>query len=141
MIDIKSLIPHREPFLFVDEVVELSQEEIVARKVFTDSEDFYSGHYPDHPITPGVILCETVFQTAAILVLKRFKLEEGMQPVLARIEDARFKSIVPPNEPLIIFANLIEKCGQFFIMSGKIVKANDQSLVLKIKFTLALTNA
>ena len=138
MIDIKSLIPHREPFLFVDEIVDLTEEGIVAKKIFRETEDFYRGHYPDHPITPGVILCEAVFQTAALLVLKKFPLQAGTQPVLARIEDARFKSIVRPNESLTISANLIEKCGQFFIMSGKIVKASDQTLVLKIRFTLAL---
>ncbi|MDE6576020.1 MAG: beta-hydroxyacyl-ACP dehydratase [Opitutales bacterium] len=139
MIDIQALIPHRDPFLFVDLVLSLEETSILAEKTFHATDDFYRGHYPGNPITPGVLLCETVFQTAAILVLKRVPLKPDMMPVLARIEDARFKAIVRPEEKLHIKAQLQERCGKFFLMSGEILKEPDRKQALKIQFSLALT--
>ncbi|MDR2371644.1 MAG: beta-hydroxyacyl-ACP dehydratase [Puniceicoccales bacterium] len=136
MIDIKATIPHREPFLFVDSIIDIGERVVIAQKTFPSTEYFYGGHYPDNPITPGVILCETVFQTAAILVLTNFPNEKGL-PVLAKIEEARFRSIVKPNEVLKITAELEEKYGKFFLMNGTIHKA-DGVLALKIKFSLAI---
>ena len=134
---IENIIPHRAPFLFIDRVVKLEGERIVAEKTFGLGTDFYRGHYPGNPITPGVILCEAVFQAAAILVLKRYPLEKG-DPVLAKIEEARFKAIVRPGEKLSIEAKLEEKAGKFYLMSGNIFKSEDIN-VLKIKFCLALS--
>jgi 3-hydroxyacyl-[acyl-carrier-protein] dehydratase len=136
MIDIKNTIPHREPFLFIDRVVALTNEKIVTEKTFSATNDFYKGHYPGNPITPGVILCEVVFQSAAILILKLFPLLEMQVPVLARIEEARFRSIVKPNELLTIEAEFCEKIGKFFLMTGSIFKS--KTAVLKIKFALAV---
>ena len=140
MIDIKSVIPHREPFLFVDQVIELGDRIIITKKIFRHTENFYLGHYPNCPITPGVILCETIFQSAAILILKNFPIKSDEQPVLARIENARFKAIVYPDEELEIQARLREKCGKFFLMDGQIFKSTDSSLVLKVDFSLAVTH-
>ncbi|MDR1590794.1 MAG: beta-hydroxyacyl-ACP dehydratase [Puniceicoccales bacterium] len=136
MIDIKTTIPHREPFLFVDSVIDIGERTIVAGKTFSPTEYFYGGHYPSNPITPGVILCETVFQTAAILVLKNFPEAAGV-PVLAKIEEARFRSIVKPGEALKITAELEEKYGKFFLMNGSIHRTDGTS-VLRIKFSLAV---
>lgn len=136
MMDIKATIPHREPFLFVDTVESIDEKKIVTRKIFTENEYFYKGHYPSNPITPGVILCEVVFQTAAVLILKNFPLEKGT-PVLAKIEEARFKSIVKPNEVLEITAELEEKYGKFFLMNG-VIRKYKEILVLKTKFSLAI---
>jgi 3-hydroxyacyl-[acyl-carrier-protein] dehydratase len=136
MIDIKATIPHREPFLFVDSVIDIGKQIVVARKIFPPTEYFYGGHYPGNPITPGAILCETVFQTAAILILTNFPEAKGI-PVLAKIEEARFRSIVKPDETLEITVELEEKYGKFFLMNGTIRKT-DGVLVLKIKFSLAI---
>jgi len=57
MSEITQLIPHRPPFLFVDEIVSESAEGLVARRTWRADEDFYRGHYPGAPITPGVLLC------------------------------------------------------------------------------------
>jgi 3-hydroxyacyl-[acyl-carrier-protein] dehydratase len=136
IIDVKNTIPHRDPFLFIDRVIALESNKIVAEKTFSGADDFYKGHYPGNPITPGVILCETVFQTAAVLILKLFPLQEMQVPVLAKIEEARFRSIVKPNEPLVIAAEFCEKVGKFFFMTGSISKG--EAAVLKTKFSLAL---
>ncbi|MDR0418307.1 MAG: beta-hydroxyacyl-ACP dehydratase [Puniceicoccales bacterium] len=139
MIDIKSLIPHREPFLFVDSILSIDEKKIVTYKMFSKEERFYEGHYPNNPITPGVILCEAMFQTAAALILKNFPSEKGT-PVLAKIEETRFKSIVKSEELLKITAELGEKYNNFFLMSGIIQKA-DGTTVLKIKFSLAINES
>ena len=62
---VTDLIPHRPPFLFVDEIVSHDDLGLVAKRTWRAEEDFYRGHYPGAPITPGVLLCEAVFQTAA----------------------------------------------------------------------------
>jgi 3-hydroxyacyl-[acyl-carrier-protein] dehydratase len=77
---ILSLIPHRPPFLFVDEIVSESADGLVARRTFRAEEDFYQGHYPGAPITPGVLLCEAVFQTGA-LYMARSMAGQGVRPV------------------------------------------------------------
>jgi 3-hydroxyacyl-[acyl-carrier-protein] dehydratase len=137
VISIEDTIPHRDPFLFVDRVTAVEGHKITAEKIFPQTTDFYGGHYPGNPITPGVILCETVFQTGAILILKPFPTLKMQTPVLACIEDAQFKSIVKPDEPLIIEAEFDEKIGKFFMMKGTILK-QDHTIALRIKFSLAL---
>ena len=67
MKDLKDLIPHREPFLFVDRVLEQSENTIKAERVVKDDEFYFKGHYPGNPILPGVLLCEAMFQAGAIL--------------------------------------------------------------------------
>ena len=67
---IKAAIPHREPFLLLDEIVEQTDARIVCRKTFTGDEFWYRGHYPDFPITPGVLLCEAAMQAGAVLLSK-----------------------------------------------------------------------
>ena len=167
MIDIQSYIPHRFPFLFVDEILSLSETEIVAKKTFSlDDDSFYQGHYPSNPITPGVIICESVFQTAAVLLsvnntaskqsidsnnqntIQKEKTKQldninstseniytKLVPVLSKIENARFKSIVRPGEEILISAKIVEQIGKFSILSG-IVKKTDNTVVLRINFTL-----
>ena len=67
---IKAAIPHREPFLLIDEIVEQSENRIVCRKTFTGDEFWYAGHYPKFPLTPGVLLCEAAMQAGAVLLSK-----------------------------------------------------------------------
>ena len=65
---IKAAIPHREPFLLIDEIVEQDDSRIVCRKQFAGDEFWYAGHYPNHPLTPGVLLCEAAMQAGAVLL-------------------------------------------------------------------------
>ena len=96
--EILQAIPHRPPFLFVDEVVEQSVDSLTAKKHVDASEAFFEGHYPGNPIMPGVLISEAVFQTGAIfltrLLAAELESDSDMVPVLTKIVDARFRSIV-----------------------------------------------
>jgi 3-hydroxyacyl-[acyl-carrier-protein] dehydratase len=136
---ILQLIPHRPPFLFVDEIVSESPDGLVARRTWRAEEDFYRGHYPGAPITPGVLLCESVFQTAAIFIAKQTqgsgaKPGEGL-PLLAKISDVRFRSPVYPGDTVTIEVKRNDAMGGFTMMSG-IIKNGDKR-VLTVDFSVA----
>ena len=113
-------IPHRPPFLFVDEIVEISDTKIVTRKLICPDADFLQGHYPGNPIMPGVLICECCFQAGALLVARRIDPEhsDGV-PVLTRIQDARFKRIVRPGETLRVEVTLDDELGGAYYMTGR----------------------
>lgn len=134
---ILQLIPHRPPFLFVDQIVSESADGLVARRTFHAEEDFYKGHYPHAPITPGVLLCEAVFQTGA-LFMARSMAGQGSQsgvPLLAKISDVRFRNPVFPGETITIEVKRKEVLGGFTMMSGSI-KSGDKR-VLTVDFSVA----
>jgi 3-hydroxyacyl-[acyl-carrier-protein] dehydratase len=97
---IESIIPHRDPFLFLDEVLELEPGvRVVARKAVTGEEWFFAGHFPGRPIMPGVIMVEAMAQAGAVAALS---LEEnrGKLALFAGIDDVRFKRVVEPGDEL-----------------------------------------
>ncbi|MDQ8203179.1 3-hydroxyacyl-ACP dehydratase FabZ family protein [Pelagicoccus sp. SDUM812003] len=142
--EILQAIPHRPPFLFVDEIVEQTDDYLTTRRFVSETESFFEGHYPGNPIMPGVIISEAVFQTGAIY-LTRLLADEILEdpelvPVLTKISDARFKSIVKPNETLYITARYKEKLGRFIFMDGS-VKTEDGRRVMTVSFSVALAKA
>jgi 3-hydroxyacyl-[acyl-carrier-protein] dehydratase len=98
--EVEKLIPHRPPFLFVDEIVSHEGEVLVAKRTWRADEDFYKGHYPGAPITPGVLLSESVFQTGACLMAKLMAGAAGQGggvPLLSKVSDIRFRLPVYPG--------------------------------------------
>ena len=142
--EILQAIPHRPPFLFVDEVVEQSVDSLTAKKHVDASEAFFEGHYPGNPIMPGVLISEAVFQTGAIfltrLLAEELESDSGMVPVLTKIVDARFRSIVRPGDDLYITVKLKEKAGRFIFMAGG-VKNGEGKRVMNVTFSVALAKA
>jgi 3-hydroxyacyl-[acyl-carrier-protein] dehydratase len=133
------LIPHRPPFLFIDEIVGETAEGLTARRTLRADEAFYEGHYPGAPITPGVLLCEAVFQTGALYMARQAeaagaKPGEGV-PLLAKITDVRFRNPVFPGETITIDVKKKESLGGFTMMSGS-VKSGDKR-VLSLEFAVA----
>lgn len=140
MTAVTDLIPHRPPFLFVDEIVSHDADGLVAKRTWRAEEDFYRGHYPGAPITPGVLLCEAVFQTAACyLALKAraagAKPGEGV-PLIAKISDVRFRNPVYPGDTITLEVKHKDALGGFTMLSGSIKKA-DGTRVLNIDFSVA----
>jgi 3-hydroxyacyl-[acyl-carrier-protein] dehydratase len=100
--EIEQIIPHREPFLFLDEVLELEAGvRVVARKRVRGDEWFFPGHFPDRPIMPGVIMVEALAQAGAVAVLSEPE-NQGKLALFAGIDDVRFKRIVEPGDELIL---------------------------------------
>jgi 3-hydroxyacyl-[acyl-carrier-protein] dehydratase len=91
---VTAVIPHRPPFLFVDEIVELTKERVVGKRTFRAEEDFFKGHFPEHPVVPGVILMEGLAQTMAYAALHGTKAERVF---LIGIEKARFRAMITPG--------------------------------------------
>lgn len=88
---IKSIIPHREPFLFLDRIVSIDNDRIVAIKEVRGDEDFFRGHFPDYPVMPGVLIVEALAQAGGVLLLKG---KEDKVPLFLGIEKVRFLSLI-----------------------------------------------
>ncbi|MDR1790031.1 MAG: beta-hydroxyacyl-ACP dehydratase [Opitutaceae bacterium] len=131
------LIPHRPPFLFVDAIVSENDDTLVARRLWRADEPFYQGHYPGAPITPGVLLCEALFQTGALYMTRKMPQIAGALPILARIENVRFRAPVFPGETTFIEARKKETVGAFVLMSGSIRNAKNER-VLSADFAVTI---
>lgn len=116
--EIEKIIPHRAPMLLIDEVLSQTEDSLVAQKTFLPEEFFFQGHYPDHPLVPGVILCETSMQAGAILLAK-FASEGKGVPVATRLNDVKFKRMVHPHDTVQIEVKLIERVANAFFLSAK----------------------
>lgn len=140
--EIYQTIPHREPFLFVDRIVEIREDGAVAERLIREDEPQFQGHYPGNPIMPGVLLCEAVFQTAAIYMANRMKVKAADEnasekvPILTRISDAKFKQIVRPGDLLRIEADYKEAMGRFHFMRGRVLL--NGKVAVSVEFGLAL---
>jgi 3-hydroxyacyl-[acyl-carrier-protein] dehydratase len=144
---IKAAIPHREPFLLLDEIVEQSAERIVCRKHFTGDEFWYRGHYPHFPITPGVLLCEAAMQAGAVLLAGVFRSDESSTgkrvsgtvscaggqempscemvpdpffPVATRANNVQFKQMVLPGDTIEIEVELVEQMSTAYFLKARV---------------------
>jgi 3-hydroxyacyl-[acyl-carrier-protein] dehydratase len=120
--EVKAAIPHREPFLFVDEIVECEGNRILCKKTFQADEYFFVGHYPGNPIVPGVLQCEAAMQAGAILLTRIFKDEElnGRLPVVAGLDKVRFKEMVRPGDTLLLEVKFKNKMAGVYFLDAKV---------------------
>jgi 3-hydroxyacyl-[acyl-carrier-protein] dehydratase len=133
--EIYAAIPHREPFLLVDEILERTETRIVGTKVFTGKEDFFAGHYPGFPLVPGVLLCEAAMQCGAILLSQHLAGVEGKVPVATRLNDVRFKRMVRPGETIRMEVELVERVANAFFLKAK--STVDGSVAVRFEFACA----
>jgi 3-hydroxyacyl-[acyl-carrier-protein] dehydratase len=125
---IKSAIPHREPFLLLDEIVEQTENHIICRKKFTGDEFWYRGHYPNFPLTPGVLLCEAAMQAGAVLLAKVVADNPDRVPVVSRMNNVKFKSMVHPGDTVTLDVELTETMAGAFFLDAK-VRIGDRTAV------------
>ena len=119
---IESLIPHRPPFLLVDEILELEPgKRVVGRREIRADDWWFPGHFPDRPVMPGVLTIEAIAQAGAVAVLAD-EANRGKIPFFAGIDDCRFKRIVEPGDVLTL------EC-EFVRVRGPIAKGQGRALV------------
>jgi 3-hydroxyacyl-[acyl-carrier-protein] dehydratase len=104
--EIEAILPHRDPFLLIDEVLELEPgSRVVARKNVRPDEWYLQGHFPGRPIMPGVLIVEAMAQTGAVAVLSEEE-NRGRLALFAGIDDVRFKRLVQPGDTLDLTCEL-----------------------------------
>jgi len=130
--EIKKILPHREPILLVDEVIEKGEDYIVAKKHVSLEEPVLTGHFPGYPIYPGVYILEGLAQSAGVLLLGN--LGEKSIPLFLGIDEARFKKEVRPECDLLYEVKVLEQRSGIVIVEGK-AKVNGQ-IVAKAKLML-----
>ena len=140
MDEVLRAIPHRPPFLFVDQVVEVTDKKIKAVRKMDPEEAFFKGHYPGYPIMPGVLVCEAIFQTGAILLSRMMTAAdaaEGIVPVLGRINNAKFRQMVKPGDTLELEAELVERMGAAYFMKGRASVEGKTAVTVEYAVSLA----
>ena len=120
--EIEKLIPHRDPFLFVDEITEADNEKIIAKHVFTESEFFFKGHFPEYPVVPGVILVETMAQSGGAGLRKLGVLGDGSLFFLATVDKVKFRRQIRPGDEvrseitnLRVSPRMIKQSGKAYV--------------------------
>ncbi len=122
--------------LLVDEIVQQDERSIVCRKTFRDDEYFFQGHYPDHPLVPGVILCECAAQTGAILLASMISSDGGV-PVLTRMSDVKFKQMVHPGDSIDVTVKLDEIVSNAYFLTGQVKVGGKMAARLSFACTVA----
>ena len=134
MTDIKALLPHREPFLFLDRIEKADKEEIVGYRRFTDADFFFRGHFPQYPVVPGVILIESFAQCGGAGV----RMVTGNPGIffLAALEKAKFRRQVKPGEEVrMVITNLrvskamVRQSGKAYVGDELAVEAEWLALI------------
>jgi len=104
---IKNIIPHRPPFLFLDKILEISKDHIIGLKNVTMNEEFFNGHFPGKPIMPGVLQIEAMAQAGGVLILNTVPDPKNYLTFFAKIDNAKFKTPVVPGDTLIFKCKLL----------------------------------
>ena len=110
--EIMSIIPHRYPFLLIDRVTSITlNESIVGIKNVTINEPQFTGHFPERPVMPGVLIIEAMAQLAAVLVAKSMDSTKGKEVFFMSIEEAKFRKIVEPGDAIVMYASILQNRG------------------------------
>ncbi|MFC4661387.1 3-hydroxyacyl-ACP dehydratase FabZ [Oceanobacillus aidingensis] len=133
---IKEVLPHRYPFLLVDQVKDIEEgKKVIAIKNVTANEPFFPGHFPDYPVMPGVLILEALAQTGAIAVLG-IEENKGKIGFLAGVDKCRFKRQVKPGDQLELVVEIIRMKGP--IGKGKGVATVNGEVACEAEITFAI---
>ena len=131
---IKEYIPHREPFLFIDELIDIIKlQKATGVKTFTKNDYFFKGHFPEQPVVPGVILVEMMAQTAAALIAYSIK-EETFDKIvyLMNIDNTKFRKPVFPNEKIFANVNALRSKGRVWKFEGVLLDQKNDKIAESI---------
>ncbi len=120
VVEIQKLLPHRYPFLLVDRVTEMTAgQKLVAYKNVTANEDFFNGHFPGHPVMPGVLILEALAQAGALLAIKSANYDPRKQVIyLMSIDNAKFRKPVVPGDKLVLTLEVIRHKTSIWKLKG-----------------------
>ncbi|WP_074599917.1 3-hydroxyacyl-ACP dehydratase FabZ [Sediminibacillus halophilus] len=134
--EIKDIIPHRYPFLLVDEVTEIEEgKRVVGKKNVTINEPFFQGHFPDYPVMPGVLIVEALAQVGAVVILNKEE-NKGKIGFLAGLDKCRFKRQVKPGDQLRLEVEIIKLKGP--IGKGKAIATVDGETACEAEIMFAI---
>jgi 3-hydroxyacyl-[acyl-carrier-protein] dehydratase len=135
--EIQSLLPHRYPFLLVDRIEELEPGvRVVGIKNVTINEEFFQGHYPGHPIMPGVLIIESMAQVGGFLMMQSVDNPEEKLPFFAGIDKARFRRPVVPGDRLVIEVKVLKLRGRIAKVAAKGYVAEDTVAEAELMFAI-----
>lgn len=137
--EIKQCIPHRDPFLWLDEVTEISDKHIVAKKLLAPTLPVFQGHYPNFPVFPGVLQCEACFQAGAVLISRLVPTGTDQVPVVTRLNNVQFRRMIRPGETIEVSAELTEQVSNAFYLKGKV--SVDGKVTARLEFVCTATSA
>ena len=136
---IKNLIPHRKPFLFIEECTIIKTGKIgESYRVFDINEYFFEGHFPNNPIVPGVVIIEAMAQTAGVVVSQSMPKASDKNVLFMSINKAKFRKPVLPNYKIIFYVELLNNVKNVYKFSGKAY--HNDTLVSESEFSAMITN-
>ena len=139
--EIQKRLPHRQPFLLIDKILEMSNTHIVGVKNVTMNEEFFKGHFPENPVMPGVLQIEAMAQTGGILVLNTVPDPENYLTYFLKIDGVKFKQKVVPGDTIIFSLNLLSPIrrgichmkGEAFVGEKLVMEAELMAQIVKVK--------
>ena len=136
--EIKKLIPHRKPFLFVDtcEII-IPGDHGKSEKLFSTNEYFFEGHFPDNPIVPGVIIIEAMAQTAGIVVSYKLREFKEKSVLFMSVNKAKFRKPIYPNEKVLFEVNFVNSVRDVYKFEGTCYK--EEVKVCEAEFSAMIT--
>ena len=137
--EIKKLIPHRAPFLFIEECKIIDKGKIgESFRTFSETEYFFEGHFPDNPIVPGVVIVEAMAQTAGVVVSENLINKNDQSVLFMSINKAKFRKPVLPNYNIKFYVEMINSLKNVYKFMGKAYHKDD--LVAESEFSAMITS-
>ena len=137
--EIKKLIPHREPFIFIEEVRVIERGKIgESFRTFEETEYFFEGHFPNNPIVPGVVIVEAMAQTAGVVVSENLINNDDQSVLFMSINKAKFRKPVLPNYKIKFYVELINNIKNVYKFMGRAFHKDD--LVAESEFSAMITS-
>ncbi len=138
--DIKKLIPHRKPFLFIEECKIIENGTIgESLRTFYEDEYFFEGHFPNNPIVPGVVIIEAMAQTAGVVVSNSLTKDKNKSVLFMSINKAKFRKPVFPNFKIRFFVQMLNKKRNVYKFFGQAY--HEETLVSESEFSAMITES
>jgi len=137
--EIKKLIPHRNPFLFIEECKIIKNGKIgESFRTFRENEYFFEGHFPNNPIVPGVVIVEAMAQTAGVVVSQNLNKNDDQSVLFMSINKAKFRKPVLPNYKIIFYVEMLNNIKNVYKFLGKAY--HNEAIVAESEFSAMITS-